>query len=281
MWLPFILSAPATAIIGETCYKSLIADFNYRDTACIRYSLSKGLGLGIVFGGAIVKIPQIVKIVRAQSAKGLSLSSYLLETTASVISVAYNVRHRNPISTFGEAFFVTLQNLAIVGLMLHYRGRTSTGLAIVFGFFSLGFILGKDIQYTDVDGTVSTLGLVPPALLVLLQAMTIPISLFSRIPQIAENYRNGSTGQLAAFTVFNYCAGSLARVYTTMVEVDDWIILSGAIFNALLNGILALQMAMYWDSKNQPSRVKLGEMADGSLYTTVPDKTKVQAHKVD
>lgn len=280
MYLPYILSAPATAIIGEECYSSLIEDFNYRDIKCIRYSLSKGLGFGIVLGGAIVKIPQIIKIVRARSAKGLSLSSYLLETFASVISVAYNVRQMNPISTYGEAFFVAVQNLAILGLMLHYRGQTSSALGTLFAFLFLGFILSRNTLEIQADGSVITAGLIPHGILALLQATTIPVSLFSRIPQIIENYRNGSTGQLAAFTVFNYCAGSLARVYTTLVEVDDVIILSGAVFNALLNGILALQMAMYWDSWSRPSRTKLGEMADGSLYTVVPDN-KVQVQKMD
>ncbi|KAF9415250.1 hypothetical protein BGZ94_000150 [Podila epigama] len=280
MYLPYILKAPATAIIGEECYNSLIVNLDYHDVTCIRYSFSKGLGFGIVFGGAIVKIPQIIKIIRAHSAKGLSMSSYVLETFASVISVAYNVRQMNPISTYGEAFFVALQNLAILGLMLHYRGRTCNALVTVLSFLCLGFVLSKNTHQLLEDGTVVTAGLVPHSFLVLLQATTIPISLFSRIPQIVENYKNGSTGQLAAFTVFNYCAGSLARVYTTLVEIDDLLILSGAVFNALLNGILATQMTLYWNSWSQPSRTKLGEMADGSTYVVVPT-TKVQVQKMD
>ena len=57
--IPGFLSEPAIAIIGQECYTTLIYDFNILDGPCLKYALSKGLGLGIVLGGAIVKIPQV------------------------------------------------------------------------------------------------------------------------------------------------------------------------------------------------------------------------------
>ncbi|KAF8925673.1 hypothetical protein EDD21DRAFT_364728 [Dissophora ornata] len=276
MQLPFFLKTPAVAIIGETCYSSLIEDFNYRDVPCIKYAISKGLGLGIVAGGAIVKVPQIIKIVHARSAKGVSLSSYMLETLACVISLAYNIRQGNPISTYGETFFVTLQNLAILALMLHYTGRNISAFVLLTSFLLMGNILGRTFEHTQVDGTVVTTALVSQAALTVLQGATIPINLFSKVPQIIENYKNGNTGQLSAFTVFNYFAGSLARVYTTMTEVDDIIILSGFLLSTLFNCVLALQMALYWNSSAQPVK---GEKADGSLAG--PSETKKRAKKLD
>ena len=53
-------------------------------------------------GGGIVKVPQIIKIVRSRSASGLSLSSYLLDTASLLLTVAYNVRLDFPLSTYGE-----------------------------------------------------------------------------------------------------------------------------------------------------------------------------------
>lgn len=43
----------------QECYKTLIYDFDILDGPCLKYALSKGLGLGIVLGGSIVKIPQV------------------------------------------------------------------------------------------------------------------------------------------------------------------------------------------------------------------------------
>ena len=181
---------------------------------CLQLAVSKALGALIVVGGAIVKLPQIYKIVSAKSASGLSLSAYQLETIAYSITLAYNYRNRNPFSTYGETVFVTFQNFAIMLLILHYTKQrlNMLVLALLFGvfnyslYFNTALIDGKVLQY--------------------LQAATIPVSILSKLPQIWQNYKAGSTGQLSAFTVVNYFLGSLARVFTTWKEVKDPIILS-------------------------------------------------------
>lgn len=57
--IPGFIRQPAEALIGQKCYTSLVYDFNISDVDCLKYALSKGLGLGIVLGGGIVKIPQV------------------------------------------------------------------------------------------------------------------------------------------------------------------------------------------------------------------------------
>ncbi|KAF9354498.1 hypothetical protein BGX26_007673 [Mortierella sp. AD094] len=277
MQLPFFLKTPAVAIIGEKCYSSLIEDFDYHDVPCIKYAISKGLGFGIVAGGAIVKVPQIIKIVQAHSAQGLSLSSYSLETLACVIGLAYNIREGHPLSTYGETFFVTIQNLIILGLMLHYSGRSTSAFVILSSYLFLGNVLGRTTQFIQADGAVITTAFVPKGAMAVLQAATIPINLISKVPQIVENYKNRSTGQLSAFTVFNYFAGSLARVYTTLTEVDDVIILSGFLLSTLFNCILALQMALYWNNSvaKPVKKEKTESSASGS------SETKKRAKKLD
>jgi len=48
--------------------------------------------------------------------------------------------------------------------------------------------------------------------------------------------------------VFNYLAGSLTRIFTTLQEVDDKIILSTCIAGFTLNAVIAAQMAYYWNA---------------------------------
>ena len=55
---------------------------------CLKLALSKVLGLGMVAGGAILKLPQILTVVRSGSARGLSLSSYVLDTVATGITAS-------------------------------------------------------------------------------------------------------------------------------------------------------------------------------------------------
>jgi mannose-P-dolichol utilization defect protein 1 len=75
------------------------------------------LGVGIIAGGAVVKVPQILTVLSAKSARGLSLSSYLLDTAATAITVAYNVRNGFPLSTYGEMVFLLAQNVSSLSLL--------------------------------------------------------------------------------------------------------------------------------------------------------------------
>lgn len=51
-----------------------------------------------------------------------------------------------------------------------------------------------------------------------------------------------------------YLAGSLARIFTTMREVGDSLILFGFVAGFLLNAVLAAQMLYYWKSSGTKSK---------------------------
>lgn len=237
--LPKLLRDPAVALIGEKCYTSLIEDLQlFNDIDCLKYAISKGLGFGIVLGGSIVKIPQIITILSSGSAQGLSLASYYLETFSCAISLAYNFRQGNPFSTFGETFFLTLQNVIITLLILYYAGQRSLLVASAIGFLI-------------VFQALSSQSFVPSSVMSILYAATIPLTLSSKVPQIYTNFKNSSTGQLSVFAVFNYFLGSTARVFTTMTELDDPLMLAGNVLAATFNGILAIQVIVYWGKKSE------------------------------
>ena len=82
--------------------------------------------------------------------------------------------------------------------------------------------------------------------LALLQITTLPLSLFSKLPQINQNYRSKSTGQLSAFAVISQIAGCLARLFTTATEVGDSIVAAGFALALLLNIVLGVQLWVYW-----------------------------------
>ncbi|KAI8333714.1 hypothetical protein BC941DRAFT_434270 [Chlamydoabsidia padenii] len=243
MILPSFIRQPIITIIGDTCYASLIEDVNYKDMACIKYTVSKGLGLGIVLGGSIVKVPQIMTIVSHGSAQGLSLLSYLIETLSYTITLAYNIRQDNPFSTFGEILFITLQNLIIASLILSYSKQS----LLVFPLLALFGGVFYGLQQPD---------LIPASAMASLYAATIPLSLASKVPQIWANLKNKSTGQLSVFTVMNYFLGSAARVFTTWTELDDPLMLLGTLLATGLNLLLVLQVFLYWGNQTTPSSKK-------------------------
>lgn len=56
----FIVAVASDVDIKQECYTSLVENIDVRDVKCLKYSLSKVLGIGIVIGGSIMKVPQIL-----------------------------------------------------------------------------------------------------------------------------------------------------------------------------------------------------------------------------
>lgn len=121
--LPAIVKDPLVEVLGPKCFKTLVDELDVSDVGCLKFAVSKALSLGMVAGGGILKvlftwgcterdaladiasltqIPQIVTIVQAKSARGLSLSSYLLDTASLVFFNTYNLRLGFPLVSYGE-----------------------------------------------------------------------------------------------------------------------------------------------------------------------------------
>ncbi|TFK45351.1 mannose-P-dolichol utilization defect 1 protein [Heliocybe sulcata] len=223
-----------------------------------------------------MKVPQLLLILRAHSARGLSLPSYILETLAYAITLAYSFRNAFPFSTYGENLFLTLQNAIITLLILYYRpslsssrqsNKTSQLLTASFITFASGLALY----------------LVPSDALSLLQLSTLPLSLFSKLPQITQNHRAQSTGQLSAFAVFSQIAGCLARLFTTATEVGDILVTAGFALALLLNCVLGAQLWMYWgkDARETNGQIPVSQKEkstwpkerEASVEVSVPPQT--------
>ncbi|KAI1261382.1 mannose-P-dolichol utilization defect 1 protein [Xylariaceae sp. FL1019] len=261
--LPSPIRNLGTSILGDVCYNSLVLNLDPTDSECLKLAISKGLGIGIIGASSIVKVPQILKLVNSKSSDGISFLSYLLETTSYLITLAYNWRNGFPFSTFGETALILGQNVVICVLVLNYAGRAPAAalfvavLAAAFGvLFQQGVLDMKSLGY--------------------LQAGAGVLGVASKVPQIAAIFSEGGTGQLSAFTVFNYLAGSLSRIFTTLQEVDDKLILYGFIAGFTLNLVLAAQMLYYWNAPSAKAKGKMKEApfasTSGSSTTATPTK---------
>ena len=172
-------------------------------------------------------------VARAKSARGLSLSSYVLETTAYAITLFYSMRNHFPFSTYGENFFLTQQNIVITLLIVYYA-PTRQPKSQEMLLSTILVLLGLAILYY-----------VPMLLLSLLQMSTLPLSLISKVPQIRQNYRSKSTGQLSSFAVLSQIVGCLARLYTTATELNDPLVSAGFLLALILNTVLGVQLWIY------------------------------------
>ncbi|RAK86788.1 mannose-P-dolichol utilization defect 1 protein [Aspergillus costaricaensis CBS 115574] len=235
--LPEPVHDAIVSLIGSSCHNSLVVDLDVsKDPACTSLAISKALGIAIVGASGIVKVPQILKLISSRSSAGVSFVSYALETASLLITLSYSVRNQFPFSTFGETALIAVQDVVVGVLVLTFAGRSAAAAAFIAVVAASVYALLFDQTLVDAQ-TMS-----------MLQAGAGALGVASKAPQIYTIWREGGTGQLSAFAVFNYLAGSLSRIFTTIQEVDDKLILYGFIAGFTLNLILAGQMLYYWNS---------------------------------
>jgi mannose-P-dolichol utilization defect protein 1 len=70
-------------------------------------------------------------------------------------------------------------------------------------------------------------------------------------------------------------AGSLTRIFTTIQEVDDKLILYGFVAGFALNAILALQMIYYWNAPSAKARGKRREVIPVEAHDAPGSSTSV------
>ncbi|KAL1858599.1 hypothetical protein Plec18170_002800 [Paecilomyces lecythidis] len=236
------------SLIGSPCHSALVLDLDVtKDPECASLAISKALGVGIVSASAIVKVPQILKLIQSGSSAGVSFVSYALETASLLITLSYSVRQNFPFSTFGESALIMIQDVVVGVLVLIFGGKSPAAAAFIA-------VVAASVYALLFDQT-----LVDAQTMAYLQAGAGALGVASKVPQIYTIWREGGTGQLSAFAVFNYLLGSLSRIFTTLQEVDDKLILYGFISGFTLNLILAGQMLYYWKSPAKPKAARKSE----------------------
>ncbi|XP_038624592.1 mannose-P-dolichol utilization defect 1 protein [Tachyglossus aculeatus] len=229
-------------LLPEECYDQFFLNWDLLHVPCLKILLSKSLGLAIVAGSLLVKLPQVFKILGAKSAEGLSFKSVLLELVALTGTMAYSVIHGFPFSAWGEALFLMVQTVLICFLILHYRRQSLRGT-----IFLVTYALAVALLLSPV---------MPPAMITCLQACNMPTVVVGKLLQASTNYRNGHTGQLSAVTVFLLFGGSLARIFTSIQETSDPLMALTFVVASLCNGLIAGQVLYYWKAGPPQKRKK-------------------------
>ena len=77
--LKWSLGPSGVNLLTDECLSVYLDDFDLLHAQCFKATLAKGLGLAIIAGSILVKVPQIMNLMAAKSAEGLSLFSVVLE----------------------------------------------------------------------------------------------------------------------------------------------------------------------------------------------------------
>lgn len=102
------------SLLSEKCYDEYFIKYNFLDgklyrydlyqflfidyilcniivsVPCFKSTLSKGLGIGIIAGSILVKVPQIIKIITSKSAEGINIFGVCLELFAITANFTYS-----------------------------------------------------------------------------------------------------------------------------------------------------------------------------------------------
>lgn len=219
-------------VFPDDCFERLVEDLDVGNIECVKKTVSEVLGYAIITGAFIVKVPQILNIVRSGSTAGLAPSSFYLETVAFTSTVVYSVAQGHDFNSFGEALVVLMQDIILVFLLWAYAERAPSAA-------------GKLTLVAGYGGIVAGMYALPPNLRPLLPSISTASTIASRVPQIVTNFRQGHTGQAAVVTWVLQGGGALARVFTTMTKTRDAWQLFGFSISAALSVTIVLQIIAY------------------------------------
>lgn len=221
-------------IIPEHCHDEFFDKFNFFDVPCLKIAISKALGYAVILGAVVVKVPQIIKMLKAKSGAGVSIAALYFEMSAITFTTAYSLHKEFPFSSYGETFFLGIQDIIITVLTYYYNGNKVA--AIMFSPIYIG------INYA-----LCTPAITPLDIIVKLQEFNLVVILISRFIQMWTNFSNGHTGQLSVISQSLIFFGGLARVFTTIQETGDLLMASQFILNCGLNLMILGQIFWYWN----------------------------------
>ncbi|XP_013110992.1 mannose-P-dolichol utilization defect 1 protein homolog [Stomoxys calcitrans] len=256
-----VIKQGALFLMSEECFENYFDEHNYFDVPCFKALLSKGLGLAIIAGSLLVKVPQVLKIFHNKSGEGINLFSVLLDLSVITFHMAYSYVNGFPFSAWGDGTFLAFQTAAIAAMVLFYNGAKAQSILFCVFYGSLVYVLCS--------------GLTPFKILVTAQSLNIPVLLLGKFSQAFTNYKNGSTGQLSAATAFLLLAGSLARIFTSIQETGDIMMVLTYCASSFANGVIVAQMLYYWNKTDAKSGSGAAKKAAGKSVAKKPKSKKV------
>ena len=150
----------------------------FTDPSCITFSFSKLAGFAIVGGSTILKLPQIINILKANSSKGLSAVSYYFETLVFVNTLGNALHQKLAFSVYGENAIILVQNAIVILLIYYYDKSVGIGEKIVYILFMIVYV---SWLIMDVN--------VPEEAWPAISGCSVLLNIASRVPQIISNYQ--------------------------------------------------------------------------------------------
>ncbi|XP_021245370.1 PQ-loop repeat-containing protein 3 isoform X3 [Numida meleagris] len=155
---------------------------------------------------AVIKLPQLAAVLKAGSARGLSLGSLVLELAGFVVFLRYQIYYDYPLQTYLEYPIIIAQDVILLLLILHFSGNMKQGLLYAVTFWGGWYTLTLRRWIIDLAMNLCTL-----------------ISAASKLAQLRCLWQTRDSGQVSALTWSMSAYTCATRIFTTVMTTNDLI----------------------------------------------------------
>ncbi|NXL97067.1 PQLC3 protein, partial [Tyrannus savana] len=143
---------------------------------------------------AVMKLPQLLAVLQAGSARGLSVGSLLLELAGFIVFLRYQIYYGYPLQTYLEYPIIIAQDVILLLCILHFYGKTKRALFFAAVFWGGWYMLTLRKWIIDLAMNLCTF-----------------ISAASKLVQLWCLWRTRDSGEVSALT-WSLSAYTCARV---------------------------------------------------------------------
>ncbi|XP_054486629.1 solute carrier family 66 member 3 isoform X1 [Agelaius tricolor] len=132
---------------------------------------------------AVIKLPQLVAVLRAGSAWGLSVSSLLLELAGLLVFLRYQIYYGYPLETYLEFPVVIAQDVILLSCIMHFSGKVRRACFYALVYWVGWYMITLQKWIIDLAMNLCTL-----------------ISAASKLVQLQHLWETKDAGQASALT---------------------------------------------------------------------------------
>jgi len=188
----------------------------------------------------VLKVPQIISIVKSKSVKGISIPGVCLELTSYSIGMCYGAANAYPLMSYLEYPFLVVQDVILLGIILYYANILSLSTLGAFAAYS-------SVIYAALSG------MVPLSVMVTLMSLSTPVSAMSKIAQLRSIHQSQNSDSVSLLTWWLAVYTTVTRIFTTVNQSIDVPLLTNLCVAFVLNmSVIVLTVKL----RQQPKQVK-------------------------
>lgn len=194
-------------------------------------------GICIIFLAFLTKIPQIVKILKAQSGAGITMVGSFLDLASYMFAFAYSTNIKHPFTSYGETSFLSIESAIVIALIFYYNQQHVELAAFLVLIVVVSILLLARI--------------LPPSVFLFLQGIGAVLAIGGKLAQVNTNYTNKHTGQLSWRTMYLLTFISTVRIFTSLFETHNMRIVANYTGVTVANLIIDGQLYFYGRNTSQ------------------------------